>query len=96
MSYSRSYAKDSLPPADDPRWEEWQKRPAIVRMMPLRGPCRIVTVDAPTDLPDGWEGWLAIDFAGHPYPLHKDVQSAMYTLPFILTEKPMNSKGDKK
>jgi hypothetical protein len=78
MADNHAYAKDALPDDDDPRWEWWAKRPAIVRMMPLHGPCRIVTVDAPTDLPDDWEGWLAIDAAGHPYPLHKDVQKVMY------------------
>jgi len=80
------FSKDYLPATDDPRWQFWRKRPAVVRMMPLRGPATIVTVDAPTTLPEGWEGWLAIDSAGHPYPLHRDVHAVIYE-PAAPTEK---------
>lgn len=73
-----TYSKDNLPGASDPRWENWRKRPVIVRMMPLQGPARIITIDAPTDLPDDWEDWLVIDANGHPYPLHRDVHAQIY------------------
>lgn len=77
----QTYDRDHLPPTNDPRWEEWRKKPVTVRMMPIHGPATIITVDAPTTVPTGWEGWLAIDAAGHPYPLHKNVQAVMYEKP---------------
>lgn len=87
------FSKTNLPPADDPRWQTWRKRPVTVRMMPLSGPATIVTVDAPTDLPAGWEGWLAIDAAGHPYPLHRDVQAVIYERAVLAAEQPRPEGG---
>lgn len=74
----RVFSKQFLPAEDDPRWERWQKKRLVVRMMPLRGPVTVITVDAPTKLPPEWEGWLAVDMAGHPYPLHRDVHAVAY------------------
>jgi hypothetical protein len=73
-----AWTKDSLPPDDDLRWQWWTKRPIRIRMMPLDGPATITTRDAPTTVPSGWRGWLAVDPAGHPYPLHEDVHERAY------------------
>lgn len=58
-------------------WRWWRKRRATA-MVQLGGPCTIVTIDGPVTLPVGWRGYLAIDEAGHPYPVTDSVHRASY------------------
>jgi hypothetical protein len=68
----------SLPPQDDPRWQTWLKRPLAIRMFPATGPLRVYTVDGFVDLSPEWDGFVAVDAQGYPYPLDKAVHAASY------------------
>lgn len=39
---------------------------------------RFVTQDGEMELPAGWEGFVAVDLAGHPYPIEKTEQAKTY------------------
>ncbi|MGQ0774560.1 MAG: hypothetical protein ACT4NY_09105 [Pseudonocardiales bacterium] len=69
-----TYDRDHLP---DGEWADYRKT-ATTRMTPITGPLRIVTVSGPHDLPDGWSGYLAVDVAGHPYPVDLSVAEGSY------------------
>lgn len=79
---NRSYpvwSIETLPDPDDARWETWVKRPVPVRMFRVKGPCRFVTIDGVwSDLPEDWEGFVAVDADGYPYPLHVEVHAKSY------------------
>lgn len=54
------YTRDDLPTDG---WAEYRKV-ATTRMTPITGPCTVVTMEGPYELPDGWTGYLAIDTKG--------------------------------
>lgn len=68
------YDRDHLPTGD---WNEWRKRGAT-RMIPMVGPCTIVTREDKYHLPDGWQGFLAVDVDGYPYPVNAEVHRDSY------------------
>jgi hypothetical protein len=71
---SPTYGINSLPDTD---WQEFVKA-TPTRMCRVAGPCTIYTLEGPLDMPTGWEGWLAIDSKGHPYPIDAEVQASTY------------------
>lgn len=69
-----TYDRDHLPAEG---WSNWRKTTAT-RMTPITGPCDVVTQEGPISVPDGWQGYLAIDSGGYPYPVAADVHAATY------------------
>jgi hypothetical protein len=47
-------------------------------MKRITGPATVVTQEGQYSLPDGWDGWVAFDSAGYPYPIAADEQAATY------------------
>lgn len=71
---SGTYTRDNLPTEG---WANWRKT-QLTQMKPLAGPCEIVTQEGSVTVPDGWQGFLAIDSGGYPYPVAGDVHAATY------------------
>jgi hypothetical protein len=61
-------------------WRTWPEFRSLARrrMKRITGPATIVTQEGQYDLPDGWDGWVAFDSAGYPYPIAADEQAATY------------------
>jgi len=68
------YGINSLP---EYGWEKFTKV-ALTPMQRISGPCTIYTLEGPLDMPTGWEGWLAIDAEGHPYPIDQKIHEKTY------------------
>lgn len=68
------YTKEDLP-VDG--WAEYRKV-GTTRMTPITGPCTVVTMEGPYELPDGWTGYLAVDTQGWPYPVDAAVHAESY------------------
>jgi hypothetical protein len=60
------YDRDNLPPEGD--FQEYRKRGTTL-MAPLAGPAVVVTKEREYSLPDGWQGFLALDRDSDPYPV---------------------------
>lgn len=69
-------AKDS----DFVKEGDWQqfKSTAVRYMRRIRGPAVVVTQEGEYELPDGWDGWIALDSAGFPYPITAEEQAKSY------------------
>jgi hypothetical protein len=70
-----TYGTNQLP---DGPWRDYVKT-TPTRMCQITGPCTIYTLEGPLDMPSGWEGWLAVDSKGHPYPIDAEVHASTYT-----------------
>ena len=68
------YAADALP---DNGWAEYRKI-TTTRMVPAAGPCTVQTQEGSYDLPDGWEGFIAVDNQGYPYPISAATHAETY------------------
>lgn len=68
------YDRDNLPTEG---WESWRKT-QLTQMVPIEGPCVVVTKEGEYPLPDGWSGQLALDSEGYPYPVEGAVHRASY------------------
>jgi hypothetical protein len=70
------YTKDSLP-----MLVENMRRYRKVSTTPMcfvRGPFVVETQEGEYRLPEGWEGFLAVDQAGYPYPIEKSEHEQTY------------------
>jgi hypothetical protein len=63
-----AYDKDHLPPVSEMRvFRKTTTTP--MWFTELNAPLAIWTQDGHIKLPAGWRGYIAIDRAGHPYPI---------------------------
>ncbi|MGH3985922.1 MAG: hypothetical protein ACRDTZ_01210 [Pseudonocardiaceae bacterium] len=69
-----NYDRDNLP---DLEWIEYRKI-GTTRMVPVTGPFTVVTKEGAYTVPDGWDGFLALDADGDPYPVAADVHTRSY------------------
>ena len=65
-------SKDSLPPGED---FNYYRRTTPVRAKRIIGPFQVKTLEGVTYCEDGW---LALDVAGNPYPIAKDIFEKTY------------------
>lgn len=68
------YDRDTLP---EHGWGSYRKK-TVTRMTPIDGPCVIETQEGDYFLPEGWDGFLALDAEGWPYPLVASVHQRSY------------------
>lgn len=68
------YDRHNLPPAG---WAEYRKI-GTTRMAPAVGPFTVATKEGEYELPVGWQGFIALDTDGDPYPVAADVQARSY------------------
>lgn len=68
------YDRDHLPEGD---WADYRKR-STTRMIAVSGPLSVQTKEGAYQLPSGWEGFIALDVGGDPYPIDASVASASY------------------
>jgi len=70
------YDKDHLPvPIEDmPHYRKIGTTP----MWFHHGPFRVYTQEGDYTLPEGWRGYIAVDRAGHPYPIAEDEHATTY------------------
>lgn len=54
------------------------RKVALTPMLPVTGPLLIETQEGEYELPEGWEGFVAVDQAGYPYPIAKDEYEKTY------------------
>lgn len=54
------------------------RKTALTPMLPAKGPVTVVTQEGDYELPDGWEGFVAVDQAGYPYPIERTEQANTY------------------
>jgi hypothetical protein len=70
------YAKDHLPqPVDEMRRF---RKTGVTPMWFVRGPFVVETQEGSYTLPEGWEGYVAVDRAGYPYPIEKSEHEQTY------------------
>jgi hypothetical protein len=71
------YSKDHLPiPVGD---MALHRKVALTPMFgPITGPAIVTTQEGDYRLPSGWRGLLAVDKAGHPYPVALDEYHETY------------------
>lgn len=74
MSTDRTYDRKNLPKTG---WVEYRKK-GTTRMMPVRGPFQVKTKEGLYCLPPDWEGFIALDKDGDPYPIALDVWAHSY------------------
>jgi hypothetical protein len=73
---SATYDKDNLPcPLEE---MPLHRKTWLTPMVPVLGPFTVVTQEGPVELPDGWEGFVAVDRAGYPYPVALDEDRETY------------------
>lgn len=60
-------------------WSEYRKV-GTTKMVPISGPCTVVTQEGPYQLPLGWTGYLALDAKGYPYPVESSIHDKSYEL----------------
>jgi hypothetical protein len=65
------FSKDNLPPGD---WQEYRKR-GTTKMLRIIGPFAVQTPEGRVEC---WDGYLALDAEGYPYPVSKTVHEASY------------------
>jgi hypothetical protein len=68
------YTSTNLPAVG---WEEYRKL-GTTRMAPVIGPCIVETKEGEYELPDGWQGYVALDKDGDPYPIASEMQASAY------------------
>lgn len=68
------YDRDNLPEGD---WADYRKV-GTTRMVQVSGPFVVTTKEGEYILPSGWYGYIAIDTAGHPYPIDPEVHVQSY------------------
>lgn len=67
MTNQRTFSKDNLPvPVSE---MGLHRKTALTPMILMDGPFTVITQEGSYDLPEGWHGLLAVDKAGHPYPI---------------------------
>jgi len=72
------YNVQSVKNVDPGKWK-WFRKTTPTKMLPARGPCKIITVgNVPVSLPAGWEGFVAVDSEGFPYPVDGLVHADTY------------------
>lgn len=49
-------------------------------MIHVEGPFTVTTAEGLYSLPEGWSGFIAVDTAGHPYPVVDSVHRDSYEL----------------
>ena len=76
MSINR-ISKDNMPSGP---WRNYRKttETSMVHMGPLEEAIVCETKEGPYDLPEGWEGFIAVDTDGDPYPIAQAVHDASY------------------
>lgn len=70
----RRYDKDNLPPVG---WAEYRKV-GTTRMAPVNGPFIVTTKEGEYEVPAGWQGFIALDSDGDPYPVEFGVHARAY------------------
>jgi hypothetical protein len=70
------YDRDNLPSGP---WVEYRKV-GTTRMVAITGPVTVETKEGEYPLPDGWQGFVALDTEGYPYPVDRAVHSRSYEL----------------
>jgi hypothetical protein len=71
------YTAESLPQPVE-KMRKFRKT-TLTPMWFVRGPFVVETLGgAVATVPEGWEGYLAIDTHGHPYPIEKGEQEQIY------------------
>jgi hypothetical protein len=71
------YEKDGPELLKPRQWGLYRKTTETL-MTPAKGPLRCITKEGLYDLPAGWEGFIALDSEGYPYPVAASVQAARY------------------
>lgn len=69
-----TYDRENLPTGT---WADYRQK-ATTRMIAVVGPFTVTTKEGQYDLPCGWEGFIALDTDGDPYPIEIAVQSRSY------------------
>lgn len=59
------YTRDNRPSGS---WTEYRKK-ATTSMISVTGPFTVHTKEGKYDLPEGWQGFIALDSEGYPYPI---------------------------
>lgn len=54
------------------------RKTALTPMLAVTGPVDVETQEGNYQLPEGWEGYIAVDSAHFPYPIAKDEFERMY------------------
>jgi hypothetical protein len=70
----KRYDKDNLPTGD---WVEYRKL-GTTRMARVSGPFIVTTKEGEYEVPAGWQGFIALDSDGDPYPVLFDVHARAY------------------
>lgn len=65
------FTKDNLPSGE---FKEYRKK-VLTKAIRIEGPFRTRTLEGPLECPDGY---LAIDNAGNPYPIDRDIFEKTY------------------
>lgn len=68
------YTHNNLPDGD---WVQYRKV-GTTRMAPVTGPCVVDTKEGEYRLPEGWQGFIALDSDGDPYPVAAEVHARTY------------------
>lgn len=76
--------REHMPPgAEEPtEWLRWRKRgtTAATWFIAPRAGAVVVTKEGEYELPSRWEGWIALDPDGDPYPIEASVFERTYEL----------------
>jgi hypothetical protein len=70
IRYSRANLPEGL-------YTEYRKL-GVTLMIPMVGPFTVLTKEGKYVLSEGWQGYVALDKEGHPYPIDAEAHASSY------------------